>query len=156
MPPDEDKYALALEEARRAVDTQRDDLKGVRDRATAVVTVAGLALSLLAGPALRDPRIHPSGWTIAGVAAFVLLTGVALGILWPRTFIFAQDPQTLVAWAEQQHAQPAEMTRDLALHLKGQYAANRTAIKWMLVGYQVAVALLALEILALLLDLRGR
>jgi len=151
----DDRYALALEEARRSLDQQKDDLKAVRDRTAATVGLGGLAATFLGGLALRD-EAPLSGWTILGAGAFVAL--VILMVLTHRTytFVFSQDAAEIILWAEHYKAGLAEMQRDLALWLFSQFLKNRRTLSCLWRAYQAAIVTLLVQLLALSLDLRGR
>lgn len=157
MPDEDDRYLLALEEARRAIDTQKEDLKAIRDRTTAIVTVASIAASFIGGLAFRDKSAELGDWSWVAIGLFVLIALITVLIYWPRTFTFTQKPSVIIEdWIEKESPSLARMRRDLAYYLHDQYTANRAVLNWMIVGHQAAVAFLAFEILALLLDLRGR
>jgi hypothetical protein len=147
-------YTVALEEARRTIDAQKDDLKSLRDRATGLLAVAGLAATLIGGLPERGGGL--GGWAYAGIGAFVLLAFVALVMTYPYTLVFSQDAQLIITWVEQYGASNDEVSRDLALHLMTHFWKNRRALHWVRRSYQVAVALLMAEIVMLVIDLRGR
>jgi hypothetical protein len=149
------RYTLALEEARRSMDQQMADLSGVPSRATTLLGVAGLSASFLGGLALSDDAAL-TRYTWVAIGAFVAVTGVCLAILWPRSFWVSRDPAELVAWAELDDTSSDQMDRDLALWIGKQYDAHANAINWLMWLYCGAVAVLLIEIAALILDLRTR
>lgn len=63
---------------------------------------------------------------------------------------------TLVRWAEEYEATREEMTRDLALHLGQQVTDNRGKLSALTRLYTGAIAVLFLEFVFLILDLRSR
>lgn len=152
----ESGFAVALEEARRTIDQQKDDLKSLRDRASALLAVAGLSASLIGGLPIGSTTGSRSGWTFAGVIAFVLLALVTLAMTYPYALVFSQDAKLIVSWVEKYGASHDEVNRDLALHLMTHFWRNRRALRWVRRAYQVAVGLLMAEILMLILDLKGR
>ncbi len=152
----ESGFAVALEEARRTIDQQKDDLKSLRDRAAGLLAVAGLAASFIGGLPIGSATGQRSGWTYAGLFAFVLLALVALAMTYPYAFVFSQDAKLIVTWVEEYGASDNEVNRDLALHLMTHFWRNRRALLWVRRGYQVAVGLLMVEILMLILNLEGR
>lgn len=149
-------YSVALDEARRTIDQQKDDLKSLRDRATGLLAVAGLAASFIGGLPLRGGSGDIGGWTYAGIAAFIVLALVTLAMTYPYALIFSQNAQLIVTWVEQYGATDDEVNRDLALHLMTHFWKNRRALHWLRRGYQLAVGLLMVEIVTLLIDLQGR
>jgi hypothetical protein len=153
---DADAYTVALDESRRAIDQQREDLRSIRDRAASLLTVAGIAAAFLGGLALRDEQARLGFWTFVAAFAFIGIAGIVIAILWPRSITFAQHPQTVVSWIEAYGADTSKVSRDLALHHGRHFDANRAVLEGLTVAYQVAVGLLPIELLALTFDLRGR
>lgn len=152
---DDGRYALALDEARRAMEQQRADLAGLRDRAGTLLGFTGLASALLGGLAIRDGA-KIGGWTWIAAVTFVLIAAAVLFVLWPRTLTLSLDSPTLVTWIEDHDADATKMRRDAALWLDGHYVENRKTLNWMYRAYTAAIVLLMLEISALLLDPKGR
>jgi hypothetical protein len=152
--PDE-RLTLALDEARRAIDHQESALASIRGRAATLLAVGGLAASFIGGLAMRN-GVGISAWTLLGVIAFVGLVVFASLIAWPWEFRFDQSATVLVAWAEQHEADPDKMTRDLALFHERNLYRNRPTLDRLMTWYTVGVGFLIAEIIALVLDLRGR
>jgi hypothetical protein len=156
VPNDSDRYTLALDEARRALDRQADDVAGLRQRTTGLVSVGGLAAAFIGGLAVRD-NAPLSVWTAVGVLAFAALLAVAVFALWPRKFVFTQHSDQVVGWVDNDGSATAgDIARDLALHLTIQYGRNAPKVDRLTDFYTVGLALLVVEIVAMLLDLRGR
>ncbi len=153
--PADGRLSLALDEARRSLDQQKADLASVRDRAGALFAVGGLVTSLLGGLAIRDGA-EMSGWTWLGVVAFVATVIAALLVLWPWPFKFAVRATALVGWMENQQADLDTMTRDLALWSDSARTHNQRTLDRLWTAYTVGAVLLLIEIVALMLDLRGR
>lgn len=149
------RYELALDEARRAMEQQRADLSGLRDRAGTLLGFAGLASAFLGGLAIRDGA-QVGSWTWVAVVAFILIALAVLFVLWPRKFTLSLGSPKLVGWAEHDAADLNQMRRDAALWLDDHYTKNRKKLDWMYGTYTVAIVLLMIEIVALLLDLKGR
>ncbi|KHL19557.1 hypothetical protein CLV56_3672 [Mumia flava] len=144
------RYSIALDEGRRGLDSQIDDLKGTRDRATAFLGVAGVAAAFLGG--LRGDR--PLGVaTWVAVLAFLLVAAFTVMTLWPREMTVVQRPTTIVGWADDETNSTDDMERDLALHMSGHFDTNeRTLDRLHKVTALGAVALLV-EVTALVFDL---
>lgn len=148
------RYTLALDEARRAVDQQSSDLAHIRNRTTTLVAVGGLAAAFIGGLAIRNDA-PLTVWTYLGVGAFAGLLAVTTFVLWPRKFEFGQQGDHLVEWADEGD-DFARMNRDLALHLAGQCGRNETKLLQLHHAHSFGLALLLIEIVSLLVDLRGR
>jgi hypothetical protein len=154
-PKQDERYVLALEQARRNLDRQADDLKDIRGRATTILGVAALSITLIGGLALRDKG--ELRWTsYAALFVFTLVALLALFITFPRTFAFAYDADGMLKWIKEEQASINRMTRQLAIHLQKNYRCNRKAMESMRRLYSFAVVALIIEIALLLLDLRGR
>jgi hypothetical protein len=151
---DSHRYALAVDEARRALDAQAADVARIRDRSAGLVGLGALAAAFIGG--LSSTKSGPPTWAAwTGAAAFLLLlllNGIAL---WPRRFTFAQRAAVLVSWAEDDHDQPT-MERDLALHMCRQYDANTAQLDQLTWLYMGGLTIVLVEIALLLVDLRGR
>lgn len=152
---DDGRYQLALDEARRAMEQQRADLSGLRDRAGTLLGFAGLASAFLGGLAIRDGA-KLGHWTWVAVAAFVLIALGVLFVMWPRKFTLSLGSPKLVGWVEDDGAELNKMRRDVALWLDDHHTENQKKLDRMYAAYTSAILLLMIEIVALLLDLKGR
>ena len=150
-----EKYALALDEARRALDRQAADLSSLRDRTTSLLGIGGTLASILGGLAIRDgAALH--GWTYLAVGAFCALAVVSVLVLWPRRVSFAHDPARLIDAANVRDATNDDVVEHLARQMGHQYDGNSSTLDRLVVAFCFAVALFVIEVLALLVDLRGR
>lgn len=145
-------YALAVEEARRGADGQADALKSLRGQATTLVTIGGLSATFLGGLGNGG---NFTAWTALAIAAFVVLVALAVIVSWPFGFYTSQQPSVLVQWAEG-GASTEQQQRDLALHMERQYQTNEGRLGWRRRLYCAALVALPLELVFLLIDLRGR
>jgi uncharacterized membrane protein YedE/YeeE len=152
---DAHRYGLALDEARRALDAQAVDVGRLRDRIAGLVSVGALAAAFIGGLATQDPDSKPTRALALGVAAFVVLLGVAVWTLWPRRFQFSQNADELVRWAWEGD-EIADMERYLAQHMASQHRDNDQRLRVMTAGLRVGLVLLALEIILFVIDLGGR
>lgn len=149
------KFDLALEEGRRGLDRQAADLSSLRDRTTALLGVGGTLASVLGGLAIRDgAELHTT--TYIAVSAFCLLAAVAVFVLWPRRVTFSHDPSQLVLAANVPHATTDDLTEHLAIQMGDQYQTNKVALDKVVGAFSIASAIFGVEVVALLLDLRGR
>jgi hypothetical protein len=81
-------HAVALAEARRALDQQVGDLAKVRDRMTGIAGAGALAGGFIGGLAIDD-GVPFTVWTVVGAVAFAGLLVIAVIALWPRDFVFS-------------------------------------------------------------------
>jgi hypothetical protein len=131
-------------------------LPALRNRATQLLGVSGLAASFLGGiahPATGQP-LGVWGWF--AVAVFVVTAGLCLWLLWPRRFFRAPKSSALVSWAETPDVSRADMDRDLALYVGQKYAVNRKRMDRLSNFYSAAVVALLIEIAAFVIDLWSR
>ena len=149
------KYELALEEARRGLDRQAGDLSNLRDRTTVLLGVGGTLASILGGLAIRDgAKLHV--WTYIAIGAFCCLAVVAVYVLWPRSVTFTHDPRLLIQAADVSGAKGDDIARHLADQMGDQYDSNKGVLDRIVAAFPVAAAIFGVEVVALLLDLRGR
>jgi hypothetical protein len=150
------RFALAVHEGRRALDQQSNDLLSIRNRVNNLVAVGGLAAAFIGGLAIRDDNADMTGWAWAGLTFFVALVAVAVLVQLPRSVVFTQRADHLVRWAKTPGMTQERMDRNLAIHMRNQYVANRLILSQTTGLLVSALILLLLEVGALLLDLRGR
>jgi hypothetical protein len=88
--------------------------------------------------------------------AFVATVIAALLVLWPWPFKFAVRATALVDWMENHQADLDTMNRDLALWSDNARTHNQRTLDRLWTAYMVGAVLLLIEIVVLVLDLRGR
>jgi len=144
---DEPTYSLALEEARRGLDLQANQMETVRSRATQVLGSASIAASVFGGLVIR--RDEPLQLVLGGlaVAAFVVLAVFGMLVLKSRPVTLAVKPQVLVQWVETPDVTQSWMERRLAEELGATYDANLKKIdpmyrnlNWSMVALLVELA----------------
>ncbi len=137
---------LVLEEARRSIDGQRADFNGIRQRASGLVGLSGVAVSL--SGALGNGN-QPGLLSAAGVA-FLWVGGACLSILRPRTFTFELDAAKLY-----QHYKAAENGTDLVYNTFMDFAeyrrANASTMKRLNELFLLATLMLGVEVFLLVL-----
>lgn len=153
MPTDNDRYRLALDEGRRALEHQATELASTRGRAISLVSVGGVSAAFIGGLAARDGA-DLTVWTVLGVIAYVALVGASVAILWPWKFRFVMYADELAAWAYEGDEVP-EMDRNAATYMDRNYRLNAQTIDRFMGFYVAGLILLLAEITFLLLDLRG-
>ncbi|WP_432951348.1 hypothetical protein ACQPXM_41275 (plasmid) [Kribbella sp. CA-253562] len=145
---------LALEEARRAIDQQREDLKSVRDRTIALLGIATVTASVVAAAGAGRSSSAPSWARYATAACIISLVLVTLFVSWPRTIRFTYKPKVILGWADA-NTPDAEGRRQMAEYLESDYDKNRQVVDQLLGAFQLGICLLALEIVFLLCSLWG-
>lgn len=75
-------YALAYDEARRALDAQESVVNELRSRASVLLAAAAVSTSFFGARALADG--HPQVWAWIALVSFVLVSVAVLAILWPK------------------------------------------------------------------------
>lgn len=149
MPPTADGYALALEEARRALDEQERAVAGLSSRAGTLLSAGAIATSFLGGVALSRGVVSVASWI--AIAMFVAFCSTTLSILKPpREWKFALRPGFVIrAFVEPLAApSPHPLRRDLALHMDRGLAQNARQFKRMATAFHIASGLLTIEIVA--------
>lgn len=146
-----DGYALALEEARRALDEQERAVGGLSARAGMLLSAAAIVTSLLGGPVLARGSLDVAAWI--ALAAFVALGASILSVLRPRRdWEFAFDPARLVGeYLEPSSGRPlahARIVREIALHMRTSIDRNQRELDDMATAFNTASVLLAMEIVA--------
>lgn len=150
---EEPDFSLALEEARRTFDALSDELPALRNRATQLLGVSGLAATFLGGLS-RMPAGQPIGlWGWVAVVAFVVTAAMCLRLLWPGWFHRGPTPSELVKWAETPGASLPEMQRAMALHMQKKYGENRKKLDGLSRWYSATVVALFVEISAFVINL---
>jgi hypothetical protein len=146
-----DGYALALDEARRALDEQERAVAHLSTRAGMLLSAAAVVTSLLGGPVLARGSLDVAAWV--AVAAFVAHGVTAVSVLRPRrSFEFAYHPAGLIAeYIEPVTREPlaaGRLHRELALQMCGSIDRNRVELEAMATSFTASGVLLAIEILA--------
>lgn len=145
---------LVLDEARRGIDQQKDDLQGLRNRAGASIGYATVVTSVLTGLSLRD-EAGLSVLTWAGLTTFGLAATLAVFVLAPRTL-------TLVLDAKQMDERIDEgdligtMVRDTSLALHRDYEANHRVLMRLHRAYLLSLLAVLAEVGLLVADLARR
>ena len=145
-------YSLALEEARRNLDSLNARLADLRSRALQLVSVGGLAAAFVGGLSALNKNGF-SLWDLGALASFALIVLACLVIWWPRNLKTSQRPWILVEWAEVPAATRQRMNRSLALWLGDHYDINQKIINRMLGWFCFALILLTVEVVCLAVGL---
>lgn len=149
-----DRFAFALEEARRALDQQQADLNSLRDRAGNLLQFGGLAAGFIGALTLRGDA-KATGWTYFGALVFFVLGVLVIAVLWPRYFTFTNDA-TVMLDDDLWDREPDEIAEHLARYLVKHNDRNAKVIGRMMKCYTAAVIAFLAEMVVLLVDLLGR
>ena|ERR1700737_5668201 len=151
-----DAYKLAYDEAVRALAQQQSRLDDFRARAGIVLSAAAIATSILGGQALGQQS--PSLWAWIALGSFIGVSGLALLLLFPRTWTFTAVPRRIIGtYVEAETPLPLPMIhRDLALHMEDSYVKNEVGLDQMIIFFRVALGLLALEVVAWTIEIATR
>ena len=152
----EERLELILAEANKALAQQLDDLKSLRERAGALLAISGVATSVIGALAFHSPTPAPiTGWTVVAALAFLGTFAFAMACLWPFETTFSNGAQDLLKWIDPGDLNADWFTRYLAEWDDKHEIKNQPKIRRRMLCYQWGVACLALEIFALLMNLRG-
>lgn len=139
-------YKVAYEEAARVLSEQQIVIDGFRSRAGLLFSAAAVATSFLATQALRGGDPGLVAWL--ALASFVGVAAALLAILWPRRWDSAVNPHDVIG-TYIECASPAsieELRRELSFHMYESYSANHAGLRKLVVYFQVANVLLAVEL----------
>lgn len=148
---DPSTYALAYQEAKRALEEQEGTVSETRSRAGQLIAAAAITTSFFGGQAITAHHVHTAAWFAIG--CFIALSISVLVILWPRhDWEFALSPAKLIATyiepAEDPPVNLATIHRDLALHMGNSIERNRRQLRWVFSAFRIGALLLAGEVLA--------
>jgi len=151
-------YALAFDEAKRALDDQERVLDELHTRAATLIAAAALVTSFFGGQVLHAGHVPTFGWI--ALTFFVLLAICVLVVLWPRRhWEFDVSPASLIAtYLEPTAGSPTplpDIQRDLALHMGNAADSNRDVMKVLFVAFRAGTVALVLEVLAWVILLAG-
>jgi hypothetical protein len=150
------QYAVVFDEARRSLDRQASSLDGVRGRAGTLVAAASLVTSFT-GSTADLSRAGPS--LLAALGAYLGVVVLAVVIMWPlRDWRLGPDTKRVLEdyIDREDYASLAELHRSLALHMHAWYQRNQPRLNIRLRLFSVSCILLLVEVVALVVELRGR
>jgi hypothetical protein len=142
-PGEPDAYRLALDEAIRAIEGQRESLDELRARAGILLSAALLVGALLGGPASQT-----TGLSFVAAAAVLLVLAVAVSLLVLRPtggWKFSLGTKALLKdyIESDKPATIPELHRSLAWHMDDDYMENQRRLKWfyrLFIGASILVA----------------
>lgn len=144
-------YELMLEEARRSLDRQADRLQHARERSVGLVGFGALVAAAL-GLGEDSKPFGVSG--AVAVGAFLVVTGCALWVVYPREFKFELSAQKIDAWFDDPELAGADhMLHTAALRHGEHHAYNHDKIRGMQRAITLGVLALSVETVALMVRL---
>lgn len=154
--PFHDGYALAYDEARRALEEQARSVGELRSRAGVLMTTAAIATSFLGGLSVPAHGLGPAAWI--ALACFALSGVTVLAALWPRRDweLVASPGALLTTFVEPVLGSAAAIHvihRELALHLDVLIAHNRAQIGRLGTLLRTTSTLIAIEVLSWVVSL---
>lgn len=152
QPEEDPRLRLAYEAGQHALAIQRDDLERMRTRATALVSVASLAVGLLGG-VIGSHAPHRNGWFFFGLAAFVVLIVCVCLVLAPYVWHWEVDPRKILTdFVDAGHDLNGTL-KWLANHDGDNGDHNEKRLDRLATAYLVGVAALGVTVLSLALAL---
>lgn len=130
-------YKIAMDEGRRALDDQLDELSGIRNRAVQFNAFVGAATAFLAGVGLRTGTNIRDAlfFGLAGTASLVSLAALACLalVIAPRrkaVFETRSSPGVILGWIDNDVPRPTEaaMLRGLAKQYEGRRSRNEVVL----------------------------
>lgn len=137
---------VTYDEAVRALSEQQDAIESVRGRAGLLLSAAAVTTSFLGPQAMQSNDPGFCFWL--ALLCFLAAAATSLAILWPRDWEFAADPRVVV----NSRIEPAgevrieDLYRDLSFRMYGSYLDNHLGLKQLALFFQVASALLTVEV----------
>ena len=152
-------YALAYDEAKRALDEQEGVVAELRSRAGTLIAAPAITTSFLGGRIISSQHLHTLAWAAIGCFAFVGITLLAL--LWPwRDWRFTVNAQSFIqTYLEPSDAAPLQLPsihRDLALHMESAWRANRVQLRWLQAAFRLAATVLVIEVILWIMALANQ
>lgn len=139
-------YEVAYDEAVRALSEQQAAIDSFRNRAGLLLSAGAVTTSFLGAQALASGSANPFSWL--ALISFVGVAATSLAILWPRPWDATANPRDVIkGYIESPDpVSIEELHRELALHMRGSYLDNREGLRRLIVLFQVASVLLAVEV----------
>jgi hypothetical protein len=139
-------YKVAYDEAVRALSEQQAAIESFRSRAGLLLSAAAVTTSFLGAQALSGGDLSFFSWL--ALTGFLGMAAASLAILLPRRWEGAVNSRDVIeTYIESDQPAPVEeLHRDLSLHMHGSYAKNSEDLKKLIVFFQIASVLFAIEV----------
>jgi hypothetical protein len=149
-------YERAFEEAGRALDAQERAVNELRSRAGVLIAAAAITTSFFGSRAIVGAELCI--WVWVAVAAFIVVGGCVLTVLWPRSdWSFNASASEIIA--EYIEPEPIEfplVQRDLALHRSTASDSNARQLRWLFLVFRIGLIVLVFEVAAWVVALAER
>jgi hypothetical protein len=139
-------YALAFDEAGRALDGQERTVNELRSRAGVLIAAAAITTSFFGARAITG-ELSTTVW--CAVVAFALVGASVLVVLWPRSeWQFSASATDLIATYIETDvpASLPQIHRDLALHRSASYDRNARQLRMLFGAFRAGLVLLVVEV----------
>jgi hypothetical protein len=148
------RLAIAMDEAVRAIDGQREAVDSLRARVGILLSAATLATSFLGGIALEGRSLLFFGYV--AIALFILHIAIGLGLLWPTGFGFQTSAQLMVKqWIDADDVSEGRMRRRFIYWADTHSKENAKRLDGLWEWYRTAIGVLGLEITAWIMEVGG-
>lgn len=141
---------IAYDEAVRALSEQQMVIDSFRNRAGLLLSSTAITTSFL-GAQFLDSGLTLTNW--GALAAFVGVAAMSLAILWPQPWEFTANPQDIIESYIDEPAPIDEIHRELSFHMHSSYLENRAGLRKLALFFQVASALLTIEVFLWIISL---
>ena len=116
-------YELAIEEGRRALDGQDEQIKASRDRVISLLGFGGVSAAFFGGFSTVSGST-PSVWAAVALFGFVAQAVITVAVLRPRKLEPGMSAAKMVQIADRDDATHTALARDIALALSAAYDKN--------------------------------
>ena len=148
-----DLATIAFDAGTRALDKQEHVLEELRSRTGVLLAASSLAVAVLGRPALNEAS---NVLAVVALGAFALSIAASVYVLLPKpTFYFALSGQHVFENLYEYRQDTAEIYRRLIYDLQRFWDDNDAVMQRLLLGFRVAAASLAVEVLSLLAAISG-
>jgi hypothetical protein len=152
------RLEVILGHALAGLDRQSKRIDDLRGRAAAVLSAASISAAFLASTALDNhAKFRTETWV--GTVAFVAVVLITAVLIAPaRRWVFVLDPRWMLSeYVDADDSRDIDyMRRDVAEWADKYYRGNAKKLGWRTWALAGACALVAVEVVAFVLDIRGR
>lgn len=148
--------ALVYDEALRGLSQQQASLESLRSRVGTLLSGASISTAFLGAEALANRT--PGRWGWLAMVSFVAVFAAAIIVMWPYEWTFRRSPKAILSdYIEHDDAlEMSAIQRDLAIHLEGHFERNERKLNRLLRVFEAGCGVLAVEVVAWLIELRRR
>ena len=148
-----DLATIAFDAATRALDKQERVLEELRSRTGVLLAASSLAAAFLGRPALDETR---DALAVLALGAFAISIAASVYVLLPKsTFYFALSGQYVFENLYEHRDDTPEIYRRLVYDMQRFWDTNDVVMQRLLLGFRIAAAALAVEVVSLLAAISG-